>query len=151
MGWEQTGTLCLSCSYVWALFPGPPANSEDTCLTLKTGVTLWSQARPDTQSSLCCFSVSLTRDWLLFQMEHLKACAEIAAQRTINWQKFCIKDDCKQSSLGCHCDICGELSALSCELSTGDTVAHRTQARASLMRVACQNFGTGVQSRTRRW
>ncbi|KAB0396728.1 hypothetical protein E2I00_019849, partial [Balaenoptera physalus] len=26
-------------------------------------------------------------------MEHLKACAEIAAQRTINWQKFCIKDD----------------------------------------------------------
>lgn len=31
-----------------------------------------------------------------FQMEHLKACAEIAAQRTVNWQKFCIKDDCKQ-------------------------------------------------------
>lgn len=29
-------------------------------------------------------------------MEHLKACAEIAAQRTVNWQKFCIKDDCKQ-------------------------------------------------------
>lgn len=35
-------------------------------------------------------------DWFPFQMEHLKACAEIAAQRTINWQKFCIKDDCKQ-------------------------------------------------------
>lgn len=33
--------------------------------------------------------------WFLLQMEHLKACAEIAAQRTINWQKFCIKDDCK--------------------------------------------------------
>lgn len=33
-----------------------------------------------------------------FQMEHLKACAEIAAQRTVNWQKFCIKDDCKQCS-----------------------------------------------------
>lgn len=32
----------------------------------------------------------------LLQMEHLKACAEIAAQRTVNWQKFCIKDDCKQ-------------------------------------------------------
>ena len=33
--------------------------------------------------------------FLLFQMEHLKACAEIATQRTINWQKFCMKDDCK--------------------------------------------------------
>lgn len=33
--------------------------------------------------------------WLdLLQMEHLKACAEIATQRTINWQKFCMKDDC---------------------------------------------------------
>lgn len=31
----------------------------------------------------------------LVQMEHLKACAEIATQRTINWQKFCMKDDCK--------------------------------------------------------
>lgn len=30
-----------------------------------------------------------------FQMEHLKACAEIATQRTVNWQKFCIKDDCE--------------------------------------------------------
>lgn len=30
----------------------------------------------------------------LLQMEHLKACAEIATQRTINWQKFCMKDDC---------------------------------------------------------
>lgn len=29
------------------------------------------------------------------QMEHLKACAEIATQRTVNWQKFCIKDDCE--------------------------------------------------------
>lgn len=28
-------------------------------------------------------------------MEHLKACAEISTQRTINWQKFCMKDDCK--------------------------------------------------------
>jgi len=28
------------------------------------------------------------------QMEHLKACSEIATQRTINWQKFCMKDDC---------------------------------------------------------
>lgn len=34
--------------------------------------------------------------WSLLQMEHLKACAETAAQRTANWQKFCIKDDCKQ-------------------------------------------------------
>lgn len=84
-----------------ALFPDPAANSEGTCLTLKTRVTLWSQARPNTQSNLCYFLASLTWDWLLFQMEHLKACAEIAAQRTINWQKFCIKDDGKRSSLGC--------------------------------------------------
>lgn len=33
--------------------------------------------------------------YLFLQMEHLKACAEIATQRTINWQKFCMKDDCK--------------------------------------------------------
>ena len=26
-------------------------------------------------------------------MEHLKACAEISTQRSINWQKFCMKDD----------------------------------------------------------
>ncbi|KFO19168.1 E3 ubiquitin-protein ligase UBR4 [Fukomys damarensis] len=36
---------------------------------------------------------SLQYDTLISLMEHLKACAEIAAQRTINWQKFCIKDD----------------------------------------------------------
>lgn len=37
------------------------------------------------------------------QMEHLKACAEIATQRTVNWQKFCIKDDCES----CLCRIWG--------------------------------------------
>lgn len=37
------------------------------------------------------FCISLLH---LLQMEHLKACAEIATQRTINWQKFCMKDDC---------------------------------------------------------
>lgn len=79
--------------------PRSTANPEDICLTLKSRATLWSQARPETQCSLCYFLALLTCDWLLFQMEHLKACAEIAAQRTINWQKFCIKDDCKQSSL----------------------------------------------------
>ncbi|XP_013766248.1 E3 ubiquitin-protein ligase UBR4 [Pundamilia nyererei] len=31
--------------------------------------------------------------YYLSEMEHLKACAEIATQRTINWQKFCMKDD----------------------------------------------------------
>nr|XP_054369209.1 E3 ubiquitin-protein ligase UBR4 [Mirounga angustirostris] len=36
---------------------------------------------------------ALQYDTLISLMEHLKACAEIAAQRTINWQKFCIKDD----------------------------------------------------------
>ncbi|XP_053096736.1 E3 ubiquitin-protein ligase UBR4 isoform X3 [Pangasianodon hypophthalmus] len=36
---------------------------------------------------------ALQYDTLISLMEHLKACAEIATQRTINWQKFCIKDD----------------------------------------------------------
>ncbi|XP_064423992.1 E3 ubiquitin-protein ligase UBR4 [Latimeria chalumnae] len=36
---------------------------------------------------------ALQYDTLISLMEHLKACAEIASQRTVNWQKFCIKDD----------------------------------------------------------
>ncbi|KAF7239331.1 E3 ubiquitin-protein ligase UBR4 [Varanus komodoensis] len=36
---------------------------------------------------------ALHYDTLISLMEHLKACAEIATQRTANWQKFCIKDD----------------------------------------------------------
>lgn len=50
---------------------------------------------------LCKTSVVKILMWYLilshcaFQMEHLKACAEIATQRTVNWQKFCIKDDCE--------------------------------------------------------
>ncbi|XP_077460740.1 E3 ubiquitin-protein ligase UBR4 isoform X2 [Stigmatopora argus] len=36
---------------------------------------------------------ALQYDTLINLMEHLKACAEIATQRTINWQKFCVKDD----------------------------------------------------------
>lgn len=50
---------------------------------------------------LCKMSVVKILMWYLilshcaFQMEHLKACAEIATQRTVNWQKFCIKDDCE--------------------------------------------------------
>lgn len=36
---------------------------------------------------------ALQYDTLISLMEHLKACAEIAAQRTVNWQRFCIKDD----------------------------------------------------------
>nr|XP_033777630.1 E3 ubiquitin-protein ligase UBR4 isoform X4 [Geotrypetes seraphini] len=36
---------------------------------------------------------ALQYDILINLMEHLKACAEIASQRTVNWQKFCIKDD----------------------------------------------------------
>ena len=27
------------------------------------------------------------------QIEHLKACSEVASSRTINWQRFCNKDD----------------------------------------------------------
>lgn len=50
-------------------------------------------------SSTGCLSGLLTSAHRFpLQMEHLKACAEIAAQRTVNWQKFCIKDDCKQRS-----------------------------------------------------
>lgn len=30
--------------------------------------------------------------WLL-QIEHLKACSEVATSRTINWQRFCQKND----------------------------------------------------------
>ncbi|XP_078094991.1 E3 ubiquitin-protein ligase UBR4 isoform X5 [Mustelus asterias] len=36
---------------------------------------------------------ALQYDTLISLMEHLKACAEIASQRTVNWQKFCLKDD----------------------------------------------------------
>ncbi|CAG03215.1 unnamed protein product [Tetraodon nigroviridis] len=36
---------------------------------------------------------ALQYDTLISLMEHLKACAEIATQRTVNWQKFCMKDD----------------------------------------------------------
>uniref|UniRef100_A0A8C5WBA2 Ubiquitin protein ligase E3 component n-recognin 4 n=1 Tax=Leptobrachium leishanense TaxID=445787 RepID=A0A8C5WBA2_9ANUR len=36
---------------------------------------------------------ALQYDTLINLMEHLKACAEIASQRTVNWQKFCVKDD----------------------------------------------------------
>ncbi|KAM9298998.1 E3 ubiquitin-protein ligase UBR4 [Gastrophryne carolinensis] len=36
---------------------------------------------------------ALQYDTLINLMEHLKSCAEIASQRTVNWQKFCIKDD----------------------------------------------------------
>ncbi|XP_069467171.1 E3 ubiquitin-protein ligase UBR4 isoform X2 [Ambystoma mexicanum] len=36
---------------------------------------------------------ALQYDTLINLMEHLKACAEIASQRTANWQKFCIKDE----------------------------------------------------------
>ena len=33
-----------------------------------------------------------------FQIEHLTACSEIATSHTVNWQKFCQKEDGK--SLG---------------------------------------------------
>ena len=29
----------------------------------------------------------------MLQIEHLKACSEVASQRTINWQRFCQKDE----------------------------------------------------------
>lgn len=32
---------------------------------------------------------------ILFQIEHLKACQEMAASRTLNWQKFCLQDQSK--------------------------------------------------------
>ncbi|TRY87094.1 hypothetical protein DNTS_009169 [Danionella cerebrum] len=42
---------------------------------------------------------ALQYDTLISLMEHLKACAEIATQRTINWQKFCMKDCMNDSVL----------------------------------------------------
>lgn len=60
-------------------------------------------------------------------MEHLKACAEIATQRTINWQKFCMKDDCtyckinlvtarKSKNLLSDCNTCFILFLSFCRL-----------------------------------
>ncbi|XP_013777424.1 E3 ubiquitin-protein ligase UBR4-like isoform X2 [Limulus polyphemus] len=37
--------------------------------------------------------ISLPYDSLITLIEHLKACTEIATTRTINWQKFCLKDE----------------------------------------------------------
>ena len=33
-----------------------------------------------------------------FQIEHLTACSEIATSHTVNWQKFCQKEDGKYTS-----------------------------------------------------
>ena len=38
--------------------------------------------------------------FLFPQMEHLKACAEVATTRTSNWQKFCQKEESKWSHIG---------------------------------------------------
>ncbi|GIX73745.1 e3 ubiquitin-protein ligase UBR4, partial [Caerostris extrusa] len=37
--------------------------------------------------------LSLSYDSLINMIEHLKACSDIATSRTINWQKFCQKDE----------------------------------------------------------
>nr|XP_006813905.1 PREDICTED: E3 ubiquitin-protein ligase UBR4 [Saccoglossus kowalevskii] len=37
--------------------------------------------------------LSLAYDTLISLIEHLKSCADIATSRTVNWQKFCQKDD----------------------------------------------------------
>uniref|UniRef100_UPI00358DF698 E3 ubiquitin-protein ligase UBR4 n=1 Tax=Myxine glutinosa TaxID=7769 RepID=UPI00358DF698 len=38
-------------------------------------------------------AASLRYDSLIALMEHLKMCADVASQRTVNWQKFCLKDE----------------------------------------------------------
>ncbi|XP_022084216.1 E3 ubiquitin-protein ligase UBR4-like isoform X1 [Acanthaster planci] len=43
--------------------------------------------------------ITLPYDTLITLIEHLKACQEIAASRTLNWQKFCHKDETVLSSL----------------------------------------------------
>ncbi|XP_033643062.1 E3 ubiquitin-protein ligase UBR4-like [Asterias rubens] len=43
--------------------------------------------------------ITVPYDTLITLIEHLKACQEIAASRTLNWQKFCHKDESVLSSL----------------------------------------------------
>jgi E3 ubiquitin-protein ligase UBR4 len=45
------------------------------------------------QASLSPGSISMAYETRLTLIEHLKACAEIAASRTDNWQKFCLEND----------------------------------------------------------
>lgn len=63
----------------------------DTLINLVSNRHMWCPT-----ISYSSFRLDLCELFFPFsQMEHLKACAEIATQRTINWQKFCMKDDCK--------------------------------------------------------
>lgn len=39
--------------------------------------------------------IILPYDVLINLIEHVKACTEVASVRTLNWQKFCQKDECK--------------------------------------------------------
>lgn len=75
----------------------PGARGQQPCTGGCAQYAVWSQDS-DPSSAGCLAGLLTSADWFPFQMEHLKACAEIAAQRTVNWQKFCIKDDCKQRS-----------------------------------------------------
>lgn len=64
----------------------------DTLISLVSNRLAWEF----TSLIFILFSLYFVTGFLFFlQMEHLKACAEIATQRTVNWQKFCMKDDCK--------------------------------------------------------
>jgi len=45
-------------------------------------------------AQLCaCMYVNICYLITLLQIEHLKACLEIATSRTINWQQFCQRDE----------------------------------------------------------
>lgn len=53
----------------------------------------------------CCLLVDFKlENVLLLQIEHLKSCLEVASTRTINWQKFCQKDESNNINLPLmHC------------------------------------------------
>lgn len=89
MWWELSGGGSVRAA-VWALVPGSLGHLVSSLVQTPQGCRVVGAG--------CLVALLSSGDWFPFQMEHLKACAEIAAQRTINWQKFCIKDDCKQCS-----------------------------------------------------
>lgn len=80
----------------------------------------------DVKHSLC-----LTYDVMVDLVEHLKACVEIAVNRTGNWQKFCIKED----------TVIALLILLSCLLDEGvaPTILH-------LLQCAIANGGVAKKS-----
>ncbi|CAH0393187.1 unnamed protein product [Bemisia tabaci] len=60
--------------------------------------TIFKAVRTSTDVSLSgemskVHAVSLSYDALVELVEHLKTCVEVATNRTVNWQKFCLKEE----------------------------------------------------------